>query len=401
MRLNVTNFAQIANVDLDFGGKGDLTILIGQQATGKSLALQWLKLLTDTDSIRSDWDRFGTNWKGQDARRPLDLFFGEGLAMGWRDGKSQVALDGRVREFKRLFYRNGGRQGPAQSAVEKTYFIPAHRALLMSDGWPRFFQQHAPGTPYVARSYSERLARWLGDSGASVFPVANRLQGDLRRKLDETIFHRATLNIDKSSTQSRLILSAGKSHIPYMAWTAGQREFVPLLVALYELLPAGKVSTLDKIETVIVEEPELGLHPRGLYVMGLAILALLQRGYRVVVSTHSPLLADFAWAINRLRVAAQEGKAKDSTVLKAFGLGASVANKKIAEAVLDCRARTFHLGYGSDGLVRSKDISMLSSISDDETESSFGGLLKHSIDLAEAVSALDFDEAILTKDLQP
>lgn len=400
MKLSIKNFAQIAEAELDFGEPGDFTVLLGQQATGKSIALQWLKLLTDADSIRDDWDRFAPNWKTHDPLRPLDLFFGEGLAQGWHEGRSEVALDGKTRELRRLFHRNGGRQGPAQQVAESTYFIPAHRALLLSDGWPRFFQQHAPGTPYVARAYSERLARWLGDSGTSVFPVSNRLQKDLREKLDEAIFHSATLDVDKSSAQSRLILNAGKSHIPYMAWTAGQREFVPLLIALYELLPAGKVSTLDRIKTVILEEPELGLHPHGLYVVGLAILALLQRGYRVVVSTHSPLLGDFAWSINRLRIASASGSASQATVLKAFGLGASVANKRIAAALLSCRARTYYLGY-EGGKVHSSDISVLSSGSSNPNEASWGGLLKHSYELAEAISELKLDTAALAEDLQP
>jgi len=398
MKLLIERFAQIESAEIDFGGPGDLTVLIGQQATGKSLTLQWLKLLLDADSVRSDWDRFASNWKSPfDPLRPLDLFFGEGLSKGFVEGETRLVLDGRERSLKRLFHRSGGRAGPAPDPVEHVYFIPAHRALLLSDGWPRYFQQHVPGTPYVARAYSERLARWLGDAGEAVFPIANRLQQDLRSALDEAIFHKASLAVDRSSTQSRLILKAGPSQsIPYMAWTAGQREFVPLLIALYELMPAGKVSRLNGIETVVLEEPELGLHPHAVFVVGLAILAMLDRGYRVVLSTHSPLFGDFAWAINRLRVGAAHGKADESLVRRAFGMRSSENTKSIASAVLRCHARTYHLGYGKDGRVRSTDISALDSASLDPLQASWGGLLQHSYDMATVISQIELDFSSLS-----
>lgn len=43
-RLRIRNFAQIADADLALG---DLTVLVGAQGTGKSLALQWLKVAMD------------------------------------------------------------------------------------------------------------------------------------------------------------------------------------------------------------------------------------------------------------------------------------------------------------------------------------------------------------------
>jgi predicted ATPase len=40
-RLTIRNFVHLADVDLTFG---DLTVLVGAQAAGKSFALQWLEL---------------------------------------------------------------------------------------------------------------------------------------------------------------------------------------------------------------------------------------------------------------------------------------------------------------------------------------------------------------------
>jgi hypothetical protein len=49
-----------------------------------------------------------------------------------------------------------------------------------------------------------------------------------------------------------------------MASSAAQREFVPLLLGLYWLLPAAKIAKRDKIEWVLIEEVEMGLHPSAI-----------------------------------------------------------------------------------------------------------------------------------------
>ena len=44
MHLQLKNIGQITDADIRFG---DLTVFVGPQATGKSIALQFLKLLVD------------------------------------------------------------------------------------------------------------------------------------------------------------------------------------------------------------------------------------------------------------------------------------------------------------------------------------------------------------------
>ena len=399
MQLSIKNFAQIESLDINFGAPGDLTILVGQQATGKSLALQWLKLANDSLSVKQDWARYGTNWKvpGQELR-PLDMFFGEGLGQGYREDTTDIALNGKPLRLKTLFNTAPGR-GHNDTAQESLYYIPAHRALLLAAGLPKTFQQHVSGTPYVARAQSERLVQWLSNSTQAIFPIKTKLSNELRELFNEAIFHNAALNIDKTSPQSRMILSVGPTgEIPYMAWTAGQREFVPLLIALYELLPSGTTNRLEHIETVVLEEPELGLHPKALFALGIAVLHLMARGYRVVVSTHSPLMVDFAWALGHLRQALNSKKeaAQNKHFLSAFALKNTAANKALAEKVLKSEARTYYLTYkksSSDGLsrVRSQDISDLKTYSPNPDESSWGELLSYSTHMAQVVSQLNMD----------
>src|SRR5438552_3917286 len=111
--------------------------------------------------------------------------------------------------------------------------------------------------------------------------------------------------------QRQLKLSYGNAtHLSYMTWTAGQREFVPMLLGLYYLLPAGGSPKRPATRWVVIEEPEMGLHPKAIMSVMLLVLDLLDRGYRVVLSTHSPLVVDVVWA---LRVF-QEHRAKWQSV---------------------------------------------------------------------------------------
>src|SRR5258708_5490284 len=103
-----------------------------------------------------------------------------------------------------------------------------------------------------------------------------------------------------------------------MTWTAGQREFTPLLLGLYPLLTPRSQLKQPGIDWVVVEEPEMGLHPQAITVFMLLVLDLLWRGYRVVLTTHSPLIITVTWMLRRLR----ELNARWSLVCDGFGIGA-------------------------------------------------------------------------------
>jgi DNA repair ATPase RecN len=57
--LNIKNLGQIKEASLAFG---DLTVLVGPQATGKSIALQLLKLMLDAGQVQEEMARYGLDW---------------------------------------------------------------------------------------------------------------------------------------------------------------------------------------------------------------------------------------------------------------------------------------------------------------------------------------------------
>ncbi len=161
--LSISQLGPIKQADVTFG---DLTVLIGPQASGKSVFLQMLKLAVDYRVVAAtlrkqafDWSRNGTAL--------LELFLGEGMGNVWRADTTmkwngiQQTLDsfspGKVRS----------------DSVPKLFYIPAHRVLTLKNGWPRHFGDYTPGDPYVVQDFSEQLrllmAAGLG-SGENIFP---------------------------------------------------------------------------------------------------------------------------------------------------------------------------------------------------------------------------------------
>jgi hypothetical protein len=369
-RLTIRNFAHLAEVDLAFG---DLTVLVGPQAAGKSLALQWHKLAVDgrhvTGALRDAGQRVT-------ADTMLDLVFGSGMGPAWRDD-TQVEWRGR-HITPATVSRQGGREH------DSLFFIPAHRAMLVSDGWAAPFQKLGPDVPVVARLFSQNLFDRFSDREAgTLFPVPKRLKQEIREQIDRALFHGGTVGIEEDAQQHtrRLRLVHGAMHLPYMTWTAGQREFTPLLLGLYHLLPPTKVRKRKDIDWVVIEEPEMGLHPRAITVVLLLVLDLLWRGYRVVLSTHSPHVLAAVWMLQRLK----EHKARWQLVCGAFEVERMAQMREVAEEALRKDYRVHYMFFDKAMQVRSKDISSLDVEDADDAISGWGGLAELSSRFGEAV----------------
>ena len=196
------------------------------------------------------------------------------------------------------------------------FFIPVHRALLLAEGWPAPFLKLNADTPVVARLFSQNLCqRFSGRQAAPLFPVQRILKEQYRELIDAAVFHGGKVELEKEGLRYRLRLAFDGISLPFMTWTAGQREFTPLLLGLYHVLPPHKVKRRKEVEWVVIEEPEMGLHPQAIAVVMLVVLDLLWRGYKVVLSTHSPLVLDIVWAVRRLH----DHRARWQLLAHAFG----------------------------------------------------------------------------------
>ncbi|NJL18959.1 MAG: hypothetical protein HC901_01215 [Bdellovibrionaceae bacterium] len=90
LKLHIQELGQINNAELEFG---DLTVLVGPQATGKSIALQLLKLMVDAGHVQEDMGRHGLDWSGS-LPDFLDAYFGEGMRSIWKKTSTKIQWEG-------------------------------------------------------------------------------------------------------------------------------------------------------------------------------------------------------------------------------------------------------------------------------------------------------------------
>jgi hypothetical protein len=376
--LSVQHFGPIESVEVGFG---DISVLVGPQATGKSLVLQWLKLAVDDSRILGTLNRHGFEAFGK-GDVLIGHFFGEDYAKSYIQGRTEVRFDGRAIVPDDIAQ---GRRSPAEI---KALYVPAHRALVMGTGWPRFFREQPDGTPFVVREFSARVLDVLAArESETAFPAPRRFRDEMRKKIDEALFHGGRVVVKtRGIGRKELRLLHDNADLAIMEWTTGQREALPMLLGLYWALTAGGVGRRRNLEWVIVEEPELGLHPDGVLAMTLLLLEVANRGYRLVVSTHSPLILDVLWAIRLMKDGPREKRVQK--FLDIFGLRKNAYTAGLAESILGKQVSVTYLDFeGFEGRrVRSIDISKLDPSSSDDAIAGWGGLLRHSSRIAEVIS---------------
>lgn len=373
--LEVENFGPVKHAKVAFG---DLTIFVGPQATGKSIVLQLYKLLLDRGAIHKRMKDYNIRW-GQSLPNFLELYFGEGMAGLYREGETRISYDGNQIDIKKYAIPTGRKR------EETLFYIPAQRVLSLRDGQTRPFTDYRAGDPFVLREFSEKIHQLVQSEFAKMeqfFPQPYRLREEFRELLRDAIFAGFNLKSEIYQFQRRIVLSDEQGHsLPYLVWSAGQREFIPLLLGLYWLLPSGKTTRRNQIEWVVIEEPEMGLHPTAIVVVMALVYELINRAYKVCLSTHSPQVLDVVWALQRFK----QYEAQPEDVLELFHLHNQRSNprtKALAEHAMDAHIQVHY--FKRDGTTT--DISTLDPGSDRPEEWGWGGLTEFTGKISELVS---------------
>ena len=381
--LNIHHFAQIEDATIRFG---DLTVFVGPQATGKSLVLQLLKFAIDRPVIASHLKKNGLDWDRNNRHGLLSAYLGEGYHSAFSSATS-IAYDGRqLTEDK-----------PQRSSARdpRVFFVPAQRVMTMSNGWPRPFSNFEPGDPYVVRQFSqdvlEQFARGVGRAGSPVFPQKDRLRAPVRESIERSIFHGGVLLLKSEGGRKRLVIQypgrkrGSAVELPFFEWSAGQREFAPLLLGLYQLLPSGKISSHQSYKWAVIEEPEMGLHPQAINSVMLLAFELINRGYRVCLSTHSPYVLELIWAIQTLQGSQSPALHREKAVLEALNITAG-SMRSLAKTLLSKKIRAYALTFDEQLKHKCTDISALDLESTDPVAAGWGGVTSLSTIVSRAVS---------------
>ena len=363
--LIVKSFGPINQADVNFG---DLTLLVGSQASGKSIFLQLLKLLIDKYHIRKTVEQFNYVWKNE--KDILNLFFGEDMADIWRQ-ESEISFDGKKYDKDSVsFKRKRNNVNEKANSGEQLFYVPAQRILSIADGRPKNFMEFDTSAPYVLRYFSETL-RLLLQNGMenSIFPI-NRLKVTLRKLFDDSIFHGGKVFLDEKESQKKFRMNVGEMNLPFITWSAGQKEFMPLLLAFYHLCPPSKVAKKDDYKYVVIEEPEMGLHPQAIKSVILQVIDLLSRNYKVIISTHSPIFLEFAWAFNLLK----SSRAENKSLYELFDLTGTPQVRRLFADFLSTKTISTYYFSRTNNQVVVKDMSSLDAYSEDADISEWGGI---------------------------
>ena len=99
--LKLKNIGPITDANIEFG---DLTVFVGGQAMGKSIAMEMVKIIEDAGYIRQRMESFGL-----DCSKPEKLFsnyFGAGKDKIWTEGISEITRDAKKITRQDMFARN-------------------------------------------------------------------------------------------------------------------------------------------------------------------------------------------------------------------------------------------------------------------------------------------------------
>ena len=263
--------------------------------------------------------------------------------------------------------------------------------MSLNDGSPKGFIDFNLSTPYILRSFSENLRLFIqGIPLNLLFAYTIGLYKHFGKKnsVRHTIFNEADIELQLNNFKRELILRVGDMNIPFMAWSAGQKEFMPLFLAFYSLIAPTNLVKRPDYKCIIVEEPEMGLHPKAIESVLLEIIDLMNRGYKIVVSTHSSTFLDFAWTVNCIK------KNDDDTFRKAmcelFGYEYDTAIDLFDNIKKKSIKTYFSAKSNADGVVFT-DISSLDASNDNIDISEWGGLSSFAGKASEVVSKYIID----------
>ena len=194
--------------------------------------------------------------------------------------------------------------------------------------------------------------------------------------------------MDERAGQKKMRLEVEDMSVPFMTWSAGQKEFMPLLMAFYCLTnPPSKIIKKEKYKYVVIEEPEMGLHPQAIKSIILQIIDLSARNYKVIISTHSPVFLEFAWAFNLLK----NQKCDDKALRELFDLKELDAAEDLFKGFIDKTINTFYFSRQNDKVI-SKDITSLDAGSEDIDIAEWGGISSFAGKAGDIVSKYFSDE---------
>ena len=134
----------------------------------------------------------------------------------------------------------------------------------------------------------------------------------------------------------------------------------------------------------------MGLHPKAILSVIMQLLELMSKGYKVIISTHSPVFLEFSWAFNMIK----SNKTRRIDGLRdMFDVPIDSSLNKIFENVCNKKVNTFYFGRnGTNGKVSALNISSLNAFDENPLVADWGGLSEFSSKVSDTVSKYAIDD---------
>ena len=345
--LYIENFGPIDNAKISFG---DLTVFVGPQASGKTIFAELFKLIKDKDFIlHSIEETLKRQIDSIFVDETMDTFFGNGMNSLLKNNTFIKFNDDIFDLTTSLNYYDEG-----NSNNFSVYYIPAKRSAEFNGGQLKMAQD-VSNFPYIMREFRDNLDAYLfpfQSSNVEYFELFD---------IDNSIFGKGKVGMQKKDNRGwELVQKYEKSIIDYMAWSTGQGEFTPLQLGLLD------IAKNPGFEYVIIEEPEIGLHPQAIvnFVKG---IVQLTNSTKVIVITHSPILLNFIWAIKNVD--------RNKIVIGNIAKEMFESNEESPFSnIFDKTISTYAFVKNERAGINVKDISNLDAWSNEDTEANWGGL---------------------------
>lgn len=305
----IRNFGPIQQAEIDVGS---LTIFVGPQATGKSLAAQVLYFLRGMEDLLSPDISGQARLPLEDILSALDWWFGAShniyvepttkliwKAIGndspeelrWDEGGAHLndTLHNRIQKWQKQPY-----------ASKAQVYIPAGRTLysfLPPSSAIRILsrtQQQWPG--HILTFYET-----LGTAIESLWREQQQQdRGLFTMWYDETKFMRQRINsITKGQLRygpQTISLEVGQRLLNPTTFSAGQMEIWPF----WTIVEAYLIPGIFAFKHLYFEEPEAHLHPGAQRSVMEIVAYLVRQGVQVLLTTHSPYIL---YAVNNFLMA--------------------------------------------------------------------------------------------------
>ncbi len=281
--LEIRNFGPIKKADID---TGDFTVFVGPQSSGKTIAAQIYLLRLDLLAIKMEMKNYGYLNKIINPMQFYQLYFTKNSFMTFYRGFTEINYPGAVELSKttETEFKKGS------NIFHRALYVPAQRASILVGGYPLNFESLSPMLPFPVRYFSTFLAELLRESdfGIDIFPNGNIFDSTLRSFVNENLLLGSSFCIEKNEYTQRLEIYSdfGEEKLHFDNLASGLKETLPILLSIQKLLRSKKEITL------IVEEPETNLHPDGIKTIFALLMLLVNKGHKVLLTTHSPFILE-------------------------------------------------------------------------------------------------------------